>query len=101
MARKTAAGRPGRKRAPKAANGPEPKGPKATRGARKCDRLATVRNLIGMWEEKLQKEMSKGGVAELIRLFGLEKEMSETRETVKEIKVTWVEPTEPESSKSE
>ena len=102
MARKTAAGKPVRKRAPKVADkGPESKKPRTIQGAKKCDRLATVRNLIGKWEEKIQEDVTKGGVTELIRLFGLEKEMSETRETAKEIKVTWVEPTEAESSKSE
>ena len=100
MARKATAGRPsGKKKQNGAGSGLALKGPK--RSARKLDRLSLVRSLITKWSQTLEGDLSKSGVAELIRLLGLERELSATGETVREIKVTWVEPTATESSKSE
>ena len=65
------------------------------------DRLALVRELITAWAEKLQTSEGKSGVAELARLIALEKELAESTDTVREIRVTWVEPSPAESSKSE
>ena len=65
------------------------------------DRLTMVRKLIVKWATDIQAANGKPGVAELTRLLALEKELSEGRETVREIKVTWVEPSPTESSKSE
>jgi len=68
------------------------------------DRLALVRNLIEAFAKELegkQRKQRTSGVAELARLLALEKELSESTEAVREIKVTWVESGPAESSKSE
>lgn len=58
------------------------------------NRLKLVRGLITTWSEQLENDKSKSGVAELIRLLALEKELTPSDEAVREIKVTWVEPKE-------
>lgn len=64
------------------------------------NRLTLVRSLITQWATKLEENSSNTGVTELIRLLALEKELAGNRQEVREIRVTWVEPT-VESSKSE
>lgn len=64
-------------------------------------RLALVRRLIGKWAEYLETQPGKSGIGDLVRLLVLEGEMSESEEEIKEIKVSWVEPSETESSESE
>ncbi len=64
-------------------------------------RLSMVRALIETWSKELEQHKTKSGVAELIRLLTLEKELSVTNQAVREIKVSWVEPKATESSKSE
>ena len=102
MAKNTAVDIPvGKKGRNPAGSGSRSKVTKAAKGAKKPDRLSLVRSLIEKWSTKIEADVSKAGVTELIRLLSLEKELSETTETVREIKVTWVEPTETESSTSE
>ncbi len=62
--------------------------------SQETDRLTLVRKLIAKWGNELEREQTKTGVAELIRLLVLEKELASSNETIREIKVTWVEPTE-------
>ena len=64
-------------------------------------RLSMVRDLIEKWSQELAKKTTKSGVAELIRLLALEKELSASNQAIREIKVSWVEPETTESSKSE
>ena len=66
---------------------------------RRRNRLSFVRSLIEKWAAELEKETaSKTGVAELVRLLALEKELTASKqEQVREIRVTWVEPTVTES----
>ena len=66
---------------------------------RRRNRLSLVRSLIEKWAAELEKETaSKTGVAELVRLLALEKELTASKqEQVREIRVTWVEPTITES----
>ncbi len=84
---------------------PETKGKTASRpgGAtpRKGSRLKMVRRLIAKWAADLEEHPGKAGVTELVRLLSLEKELSETREDIKEIKVSWVDPKSAEPSGSE
>jgi hypothetical protein len=70
-----------------------------TRGEK--NRLTMVRSLIDKWSEQLGESATKSGVAELVRLLALEKELSASKESIREIKVSWVEPKATESSKSE
>jgi hypothetical protein len=72
-------------------------GAKKSAVARKGGRIELVRELIEIWATEIVKDPKKTGVAELIRLLSLEKELGGTTEAVKEIKVTWVEPTTAES----
>ena len=46
------------------------------------------------------ESQAKSVVAELIRLIALERELAEETEAIREIKVTWVEPSETAPSKS-
>jgi hypothetical protein len=55
-----------------------------------------IETLIKKFEKSLEKEEVKPTVSEYIRLKQLRKELEP--EKVKEIKVTWVEPTEKESA---
>jgi hypothetical protein len=70
--------------------------PAALRGR---NRLPLVRSLIEKWAGKMETEgASKTGVAELVRLLVLEKELTASnQEQVREIRVTWVEPRTTES----
>lgn len=65
------------------------------------DRLALVRLLIESWLVELSAKKTKSGVAELVRLLALEKELSASDQVIREIRVSWVEPHTTESSKSE
>lgn len=65
------------------------------------DRLALVRQLILKLAGELKNETSKSGVTELARLIALEKELADSTESVREVKVTWVEPDPVDCSKSE
>jgi hypothetical protein len=66
------------------------------------DRLSLVRGMILDCTVKAHaKGGQRSGVADLVRLLALEKELSESEQTTQEIKVTWVEPDTVESSKSE
>ena len=58
------------------------------------NRLTLVRSMIRRLKSELEsdKGTSKSGVAELIRLIALEKELSGETEQVREIRVKWVEP---------
>lgn len=57
------------------------------------NRLRLVRQMIRkLASDATGKDGSKSGVAELIRLIGLERELAVETENVREIKVTWVEP---------
>jgi hypothetical protein len=64
-------------------------------------RLSMVRLLIDKWSQELTDKPTKPGVAELVKLLTLEKELSASKETIREIRVTWVEPKITESSKSQ
>jgi hypothetical protein len=55
------------------------------------NRLTLVRSMIRRLKNELE-EGSKTGVAELIRLIALERELAGETEHVREIKVSWVEP---------
>lgn len=59
---------------------------------RKLNKAALVEQVIRNIEKKLEADELKATVGDLIRLVQLEKELAE--EQPKEIKVTWVEPTE-------
>jgi hypothetical protein len=65
------------------------------------DRLALVRQMIRRCTEEMDKgaASTKSVVAEVIRLLALEKELAEEQEAIREIRVTWVEPTETASSR--
>ena len=56
-----------------------------------------VEKAIESIEEKLGSEQMKGSVGDLIRLLQLKKEL-QAEQQPKEIKVTWVEPSEKESA---
>ena len=102
MAKKAAAGHAAGKTKRRIANSRSgSKGSGAGRTAGKQNRLSLVRSLISKWGKKIEDDVTKAGVTELIRLLSLEKELSETTDTVREIRVTWVEPTETELSISE
>jgi hypothetical protein len=66
---------------------------------RRRNRLSLVRSLIEKWAAELEKKnATKTGVVELVRLLALEKELTASKqEQVREIRVTWVEPTTTES----
>ena len=55
-----------------------------------------VRQMLKQVEEKLSKEDAKATLADYIRLVQLKKELED--EEPREIRVTWVEPEEKESS---
>jgi hypothetical protein len=55
-----------------------------------------ISRLIKRIEKKLESDVAKATVADFVRLLQLQKELEE--ETPKEIKVTWVEPSEEESA---
>ncbi len=72
------------------------------KGKVKLSRLAMVTKLIDGVSDKLKDgQLEKSKTAELIRLLALESQMKGKHETIREIKVTWVEPSTTESSKSE
>jgi hypothetical protein len=81
--------KPGKKEAPKQ----EAKKPRKFSGG-PLNRLTLVRSMIRRLKSELEsgEGTSKSGVAELIRLIALEKELSGETEHVREIRVTWVEP---------
>lgn len=57
------------------------------------NRLRLVRQMIRRCVAQMQgKDAMKGGVAELVRLLSLERELADEAESIREVKVTWVEP---------
>ncbi len=76
-------------------------GPQDGRTSPRESRLVLVRKLIEKLGNDLEAKVTKTGVAELVRLLALEKELGGGQDTVREIKVTWIEPIATESSKSE
>ena len=102
MTNKKATGKPPNDgRTPAAGRTASPKANPAESTGDSGDRLELVRELILKLAASLKKDTTKSGVAELARLLALEKDLSEGTETVREIKVTWVESGPAESSKSE
>jgi hypothetical protein len=65
------------------------------------DRSELVSKAIDTFGSKLDKPELKATVADLVRLLQLEKEMEETKEQPTEIRVTWIEPKQPESDSAE
>ena len=102
MAQKELGGRPRKAKSPPPAAGKQANQPGAKKViGRRRNRLSMVRMLIDKWSTELGAKPQKSGVAELVRLLTLEKEMSANREMIREIRVTWVEPKRTESPKSE
>ena len=96
MARNTVTG--GAKKTKKPTKGGRAPKPVGGRAVPRESRLAMVRRLVDTLSNALDTNMTKTGVAELIRLLALEKELGGDQETVREIKVTWIEPIATESS---
>jgi len=61
------------------------------------DKAALVSKVIHNIEEKLEKDQLKATLGDFIRLVQLEKELEE-EEQPREIKVTWIEPSEKENA---
>jgi hypothetical protein len=101
VAKKTAGGKPRKpERQTTAPNTGEPEIAKKKLTGRAGNRLTLVRKLIAKFAGDLEHGQRQSGVSELAKLIALEKELAESRESVREIKVTWVEPDPAESSKS-
>ena len=73
--------------------------PKKDFSGKPVKKLWMVRKLIRQCFDEATS--SKSGVAELIRLIALERELADETESIREIKVTWVEPSKTAPSKSE
>ena len=69
-------------------------GPKKPRAARRPPELIAVDLLIKNFKDDVEKKQPKVTVGDFIRLVQLRDDLGE--DTPREIKVTWVEPAEPE-----
>ena len=67
----------------------------AKKKARRKSKAKLVRDVIQKMEQKLESEDLKPSVGDFIRLLQLEKELNEEKQP-KEIKVSWVDPSEGE-----
>ncbi len=66
------------------------------------NRLGMVRSLIEKCAAEMEgRKPTKLLLSEFVRLLALERDLAGENEAVREIKVTWVEPSGTESSKSE
>lgn len=75
----------------------EKKGRRGPARPSRAKRLVTVRDMIRAYSDKIIKGPENLSLTDFIRLIGLESELADAGAQVREVKATWVQPSDAES----